>query len=159
MEKKNISKLGLVAIAVIRSMPSGYRRAGFALENGETELAADNCTLAQLEALEKDSRLAVKRIEASESDKGQSTLDAGNLANGLSIDDAFVLAAPDELKPFVAAIIERGYTSKPNCDDLKVEIPGDGEEAQTIKPSAEQRNTAWSIVEAQLNANKQGDAE
>jgi len=47
-------------VIVVSSAASGYRRAGFALAKGETELEVNEKQLAQLKA---DSRIAVQLVE------------------------------------------------------------------------------------------------
>jgi hypothetical protein len=53
---KSLNKLSLVAVAILCAMPSGYRRAGFSLEQGKNSLDVNQD---QFEALDADKNLTV----------------------------------------------------------------------------------------------------
>ncbi len=56
-----MTKLNLIAIAVLSAMPSGYRRAGFSLNKGENSPLAVN--QAQYDALDADKNLTVSILD------------------------------------------------------------------------------------------------
>ena len=58
-----MTKLNLITVAILSAMPNGYRRAGFALAQGETQV---DVTPEQLESLQADKRLTVVAINLDE---------------------------------------------------------------------------------------------
>lgn len=149
-----MSKAILISATVLCSAPTGYRRAGLSLVNGKNELEV---THEQFLQLENDPRLTV--AETGQKESAQRRLDSHGLDNdlngsGLDSVELNLTDAPRELAPFIAAIHEMHQTApltkKPNVDELQLVAPGEGDEVSddgelaSIKPTASQRDAAWS---------------
>jgi len=141
-----MSKLNLIALIVISAMPTGYRRAGFVLEQGKNHLADVNEE--QYHLLNDDPNLAISVDEQDGYLDGpilhEDTLKslAGENAGKTSINELDVSSAPEELHPFIAVIDdlsqETPLARKPNCDHLAITVEG-----IERKPTGEQRDAAW----------------
>ena len=148
-----MSKLNLIALIVISAMSTGYRRAGFVLEQGKNHLTDVNEE--QYHLLNDDPNLTVsvdeqdgyldapiaqdKLIKTHEDD-----IDSlSGITDGKTVvSEIDVSSAPEALHPFIAVIDdlskEAALTKKPNCDHLAITVDG-----AELKPTGEQRDAAW----------------
>ena len=130
-----MTKLTLISIAVLCAMPTGYRRAGFALAKGENELEV---TQEQLTQLNEDSNVSVQVKDPLSLDDTLTDL-AGVGERTFGFD---CCTAPEELHPFIAAIDDLNkkapLTKKPNCDHLTITV-----DDKPLTPTAAERDAAW----------------
>lgn len=155
MQKNQITHaLGMAFILVVSSQPSGYRRAGLRLENGENKLPAEQITTEQLETLEADPRLAVSLIaQASEETTSTPNVVTGNICttvDGIELD----LEGVDEaLHPFIGVMAIEQFEKKPTVEQLAISI-SDTENGEKVtgelKPTAAQRDAAWNVYQAAI---------
>ncbi|WP_440053372.1 HI1506-related protein [Pseudoalteromonas sp. T1lg65] len=128
-------------VRVISQQPDGYRRASITLKRGVNE---SHVTKPQLEALKKDTRLAVQVVQASESTTAEPHMESGSVVRDLVLD---LSQAPEALAHIIAAIHELKPTKKPTVDELVFEVDGvDGEQ----KPTATQRDEAWAWYQSNI---------
>lgn len=154
------TKLSLtIAAVIVSAMPTGYRRAGIALDKGENCIEIDEMQLTQIE---QDSNLLVQSIEPVESstnNPAQGDLDNNGLGKSVTSANvditgcdnnspAGVLTEQDftwsseELAPFITAIHklhgETPLTKKPNVDKLVVDV--------LIKPTGEDSESSDEVL-------------
>ncbi|RZF83713.1 hypothetical protein EXT46_05315 [Pseudoalteromonas sp. CO325X] len=142
----------IASVMVTSTQPDGYRRAGFALKQGQNDLPVDQLTEKSLLQLDEDPRLAVEVVSNGENPDGESNVDTGSLGPALTdIKAVDIEPAPEELAPLVALLIDGNFTDKPTCKDLTYETQGK-EEGSTVKitPSAAERDAAWDWLQTQL---------
>lgn len=162
-----MSKLSLIAAIVICSMPSGYRRANIAFNQGEN---AVDVTSEQYNKIAQDKNLLITKTETATGEHSQGALDDVLLDNnvidpneslkngGLGDDILDVSTAPKPLQDFIIAIDElnavEALTKKPTCDQLAISVEG---AAAKLKPSAAERDDAWAWYQENIviaNADK-----
>ena len=129
-----MAKPTIYPVRIVSQQPDGYRRASIILKRGVNE---HHVTEPQLEALKKDTRLAVQVMQASESTAAQPHVESGSVGRDVALN---LSQAPEELAHIIAVLHELKPSKKPNVDELAFEVDGvDGEQ----KPSAAERDEAW----------------
>ena len=148
-----MAKLNLLTAIIISAMHTGYRRANIAFDKGENTVEVDESQLAKIE---QDINLLVQSaepLEASEDNQTQGNVDNDHVGDGINsedeihLDDALFDNAPPELMHFIINLHllhqETPLTEAPKCADLACEFIGEDNKSKMVKPSANQRDAAW----------------
>ncbi|MBD1584766.1 HI1506-related protein [Pseudoalteromonas sp. S16_S37] len=129
-------------VCIFSQQPNGYRRAGLTLNYGQNDNL--QVTEQQLEALQKDTRIKVQVLKASETASTPQNMEPRGVGSDLVLD---LSNAPEELAHIIAAIHELKPNKKPNVDELAFEVDGvEGEQ----KPTAAQRDEAWAWYQSNV---------
>ena len=148
-----MAKLNLLTAIIISAMHTGYRRANIAFDKGENTVEVDE---SQLALIEQDSNLLVQSaepIEPTTHNQTQGNMDNDPMGDGVTsedeihLDDALFDNAPPELMHFIISLHllnqEAPLTKAPKCDELECEFVDEDNKSKMVKPSAVQRDAAW----------------
>ena len=127
-----MTKFNLITVAILSAMPSGYRRAGFALTQGENQV---DVTPEQLESLQADKRLTVVAINLDEVKKSRV--------------DVKSLTEPDLL-----GLIEIIKGLDREDENLWTTSGKPKTEALPDGTTAKQRDAAWQVFTSELDSAK-----